>query len=193
MSDYHQPDFYRFNQDSLQLVKFVSSVVHSAERILDLGAGSGVIGIEIARGLEPKHLTLVEVQEEYRFFLKKNIEEFLPEKIQNELVITSFGKFHSESKWDLIVCNPPYYFPDSGQASPDHRRNTARSFIIDGWEILLGTIQKYLADEGKAFIVLKNDKKVRERITALIPKALNGEWTEWEDLFFLTLSRLDKN
>ena len=47
--DYLQPDFYHFNEDSIQLVRFIkenidNSTEHSA---LEVGAGCGVISCEL--------------------------------------------------------------------------------------------------------------------------------------------------
>lgn len=193
MSDYHQPDFYRFNQDSLLLAQFVMNQMESAGHIIDLGAGCGVLGIELARRLKPKSVTFLEVQSEYGPSLEKNIREFLPSEIPGNILISSFGEFSSEKKWDLIVCNPPYFFPDSGRPSPDSRRNIARSFLIDNWEILLNLISKSLTNEGAAFLVLKKDEVIWKRVMAVIPETLLWEREDAEDVLFLTLSRLDKN
>ncbi len=73
--DYDQPEFYRFNEDSLKLVKWVLLRVSSAQTILDLGAGSGIIGIELSRVLLPSKLTLVEVRQEYSAHLDTNIKK----------------------------------------------------------------------------------------------------------------------
>lgn len=156
--DYSQPDFYRFNQDSLELVKWIINHVASAESILDLGAGSGIIGMELAQKFKPKKLTLVEVQREYEVHLQKNAERFVPVETQTSIVIESFSQFSPSTKFDLIVCNPPYYLPGRGEVSPDPARAIARSFIVDRWEILLKKVSEVMSEKGKCFFVLKKDE-----------------------------------
>lgn len=191
---YSQPDFYRFNEDSIKLVKWLQArelVVHS---ILDLGAGSGVIGIELARTLEPQHLTLVELQAEFRPHLESNCQDFLPKAIKASILITSFFDFKPEQKFDLIVCNPPYYLPGKGELSKDPNRALARSFLIDSWNILLLKISGALSIHGNGFIVLKQDISLFKSIsTDALKLDLVVEKHNVGSIMILKLFRLNKN
>jgi tRNA1Val (adenine37-N6)-methyltransferase len=164
MNDYAQPDFYRFNEDSILLVKFILSKVSKISSILDMGAGSGVMGIELSNILFPSRLVLIEAQEEWKPFLEKNLNFFLKSEIQSEIIISTFGQWTPDSVFDLIVCNPPYYLPGRGVRSPDSRRDIARSFVIDGWDILLNKISKVLADNGHGFIVVRRDEGILKEL-----------------------------
>lgn len=165
MSDYRQPDFYRFNEDSLKLVKFISSKIIKADSILDLGAGSGVIGIELSNMLKPELLTCIEVQRDWDEYLSCNLENILSKEVRSEIIYSSFGELNTDKKYDLIVCNPPYYLPGHGQPSKDIRKNTARSFVVDDWNILLKAISLTLTDQGKAFLVVKNDERILAKVS----------------------------
>jgi tRNA1Val (adenine37-N6)-methyltransferase len=190
MNDYLQPDFYRFNQDSLKLVEWVFSRIKKANKILDLGAGSGIIGIELANKLSAQQLTLVELQNDFLPYLEKNIKFQLKGGTQAEVLISSFGDWPPRRTFDLIVCNPPYYLPGHGQPSEDQRRGIARTFLTDHWEILLSRIEESLTPEGKACLVIKND----ERILKLINHTyLRSEFylDEVGELVFVELSRLN--
>lgn len=153
IEDYSQPDFYRFNQDSTALINWITKSQTSFSSILDLGAGSGILGIELARLMKIEKVCLVEAQAEYLDHLKKNAEMFL-DQADVDIQITTFGEFPSQA-FDLIVCNPPYYLPGKGELPADPRRAIARSFILDSWEILLRKIEECLS--GRCFIVLKKD------------------------------------
>jgi tRNA1(Val) A37 N6-methylase TrmN6 len=192
MSDYLQPDFYRFNQDSLELVKWVASRVKKANSILDLGAGSGIIGIELANLLAPSQLTLLELQKDYLPHIQDNIKHQLKVEIQTEVVISSFGEWHPLKTYDVIVCNPPYYLPGQGQPSEDQRRGMARTFLIDHWEVLFLRMEESMEEGGAVYLVIKND----ERILKLIKKAQFKSQTflnETGQLLFVELSRLNIN
>lgn len=193
MTDYSQPDFYRFNEDSLKLVEKVKSKTETVERILDLGAGCGVIGIELAVHFSPRILTLVEVQEEYRECLKKNLELFLPgPDIKTQVEISSFSNWSPQTSYDLIVCNPPYYLPGHGQKNKDERRGRARSFYIDDWRTLLQKIDEALSPDGRCFLVVKDDQRIIEEIDKSLTH-LKEEVFKEGDLLFIELTRLNKN
>ncbi|MCM2351146.1 MAG: methyltransferase [Bacteriovoracaceae bacterium] len=190
MIDYSQPDFYRFNEDSLKLVSWVKQKVLKASHLLDLGAGSGVIGIELANILRPQQLTLVEAQEDYEPHLRMNVGTQLNETQPAEIVLTSFGNWHPSISYDLIVCNPPYFLPGHGEAYKDSRREKARAFVLDNWPILLTAIENSLSPEGKAFIVIKNNKTILKEI-AKHQSRLSCEIHEQGSLVFLELTRLN--
>jgi len=189
MNDYHQPDFYRFNQDSIKLVNRIIKSITSAKCILDMGAGSGIIGIELARILKSSELDLLEVQPEYLPFLEKNVSEQLLTETKAKIVISSFGEWKPSKEYDLIVCNPPYFLPAQGEPSKDERRNIARSFVKDSWAILLKKMEDSLAPEGRAFIVVKEDPKVISEIKKFV--SLNMKLTQEGKLVFIQLSRLN--
>ena len=192
--DYQQPRFYRFNEDSIRLVKWIIEKKIKPHKILDLGAGCGVIGIELARALNPEVLTLVDVQTVFLTFMKKNCQFFVPSSTQYSIHINSYSNFSPLFKYDLIVCNPPYYLPGRGEVSKDANRALARTFLLDSWPILLKTISESLADDGRAFIVLKNDKSILLEISRLVFQYnLSLEPNQRDSIMILELFRLNKN
>lgn len=193
-NDYLQPDFYRFNQDSVQLVHWIRTSITNAESIIDLGAGCGVIGIELSRILKPNKLTFLELQKEFEPYLTHNAQEFLPQGLKYEIVINSFSRFVTSEKYDLIVCNPPYYLPGHGETAKNKNRAIARSFITDSWKILMKTFSELLTIQGSGYIVLKADQKLYEMvlIEAKVAK-LSLKMHELGTLIVLELFRLDKN
>jgi tRNA1(Val) A37 N6-methylase TrmN6 len=194
MSKYSQPDFYRFNEDSINLVKWIQSTGIKPNRILDLGAGSGVLGIELALLLNPQELTFVEVQEEFKSHLETNCRCFLPNSLPHSIIMKSFLDFKSDQGFDLIVCNPPYYLPGNGELPQDPNRAIARTFLIDSWPILLKTISDSINAEGKGFIVLKEDKALLESISQYSHQFdLDVKKNEVGSIMILELFRLNKN
>ncbi len=162
MSTYAEPDFYRLNEDSLRLVEFVTRAIGSLRpiRILDLGAGSGVIGIELANAILPLELTLVEVQPEWEPYLALNIAQVLRTTVSANVHISAFSDWKPAVAYDLIVSNPPYFLPGHGRPASDPRRELCRSFIRDGWAVFLKAIERSLASEGSAFLVVRNDVRI---------------------------------
>lgn len=189
MSDYLQPDFYRFNEDSLKLVKWVKTQEKEISRIADLGAGSGVIGIELARTFRPQGLLLLELQDCFAPFLRENCSLFLPEETRPEILISSFGAWMPKSDFDVIVCNPPYYLPGRGEASQNKERQLCRSFEQDGWEELISAIRRGLSPAGTAYLVMKSDKHVLAIVKSEVKKMnLQVEIREEKALSLLKIS-----
>ena len=194
MSNYSQPDFYRFNEDSINLINWIQATGIKPNRILDLGAGSGVLGIELALLLNPQELTFVEVQEEFKSHLITNCRRFLSNSIEHSIIIKSFLDFKTDQKFDLIVCNPPYYLPGNGELPQDPKRAIARTFLIDSWPILLKTISDSMNAEGKGFIVLKKDKVLFESISQDSHQFdLDLKKNDVGSIMILELFRLNKN
>lgn len=166
--DYLQPDFYRFNQDSLALVKWIVARNNSAEWVADLGAGCGVIGIELARHLKPKHLQLVEWQPEFHPYLTHNLAKFLPVATQGLITISSYGQWQPPEKFDLIAANPPYYLPGKGEPSSHLQRQICRSFIHENWDELIKAMALSLKPQGRGYLVIKD----RSEILTMAEKAI---------------------
>lgn len=152
MTDYYQPDFYRFNEDSLMLVKKIISHNLKPRNILDIGAGSGIIGMELALKLTIPMAHFLELQTEWKSFVEKNADEFL-RGIETRFIWSSVGNWSPDMKYDLIVSNPPYYLPEKNRVSPDPVRARCRSFMEDDWNILFRKSASALAPGGKAFFV----------------------------------------
>lgn len=185
-SDYSQPEFYRFNEDSLKLVKWIQSRIPSAVHILDLGAGSGVMGIELANFYGPESLTLLEMQEDFLPHLQENLATQLKVKTNPLVVMSTFGEWHPEKKFDLIVSNPPYFLPGHGHPSTDKLKHLARTFVYDNWDVLINLIQSSLSNDGKAFLVLKKNDLIMSKLKKFTIHYDHG-------LCFVELSGLNKN
>ena len=179
MTDYDQPEFYRFNQDSLALVRFILKTDISPKSLLDIGAGCGVIGLELALKLKPLELTLLELQTEFQPYLEKNTSQFQDLETLVSIAISSIGSWVSNKKFDLIACNPPYYLPRHGKDSDDPRRDLCRSFKQDGWEVLVEKIFQCLDPHGRAFLVIKNDSVLMKSCEKAVAK------TQLEKIFHI--------
>ncbi len=165
MSDYQQPEFYRFNEDSLLLVKEIASENPKGMSLLDIGAGSGIIGIELANRLHIPLVHFLELQKEWEPYLTANIREQL-KYAQSEIFWSSLGEWNPKMKYDLIVGNPPYYLPGRGKLSPDAVRGKCRMFLKDSWKVLLEKASLSLTPNGNAwFVTLKENQNYIEKMT----------------------------
>lgn len=75
-----------------------------AAKILDLCAGSGCVGIAIAKNSGAKGVAVEKYEEAYTF-LEKNIKRH---SVEITPVLADILEFKTNDKFDLIVANPPY-------------------------------------------------------------------------------------
>jgi len=177
---YSQPEDYHFSLDSIEMPWEIA--LHLRERILedgkekkqspsdylknsirrwkilDLCAGCGVLGFEMNFHLPAiQNIDFVEVQDVYRSHFESN-----KEKVQNsgefqflnmnydDLLIPEYAK-----KYQLILCNPPYFKVEQGKQSPSEFKNRCRFFIDSTFEKLVASIDHTLSDDGEAYLLLR--------------------------------------
>ena len=122
---------YCYNSDSLFLWNFIMPHLHNGDKVLEIGSGSGIIGLLCARD---KHITLyqVEKQKEYALLNVKNAQvnninsrvfhadcldllesqNFLQDYNRSLLHYNSnqaFDSIPSQHYFDCIIANPPFY------------------------------------------------------------------------------------
>lgn len=192
MSDYLQPSFYRFNEDSIKLINFVREHVNQASTILDIGAGSGIIGIELFKSYQSDFVTFLELQGEWLTYLEHNIKSHHIPLGHFNVIISSLGEWQTEQKFDLIVSNPPYYLSGHGEQSSDLRRHLSRTFEVDGWEVLLKKISILLKRKGLAFVISRKNSHINKIIKSF-EKNINFEFFEFDQNWIVKLTRLQVN
>lgn len=144
---------YRFSVDALLLYSFVN--VRHVSEIADLGAGSGVIGLLLARRYEKAKVLLVELQEGLYRLAKKNIAlNGLGARVEAMLADVSLAvdKIGGAS-FDLIVSNPPFRKPTTGRISLGEERAVARHEIRLRLPDLTEAASRLLRAKGRFFII----------------------------------------
>lgn len=158
--DYLQPKFYRFSEDSLWLANVASSSVKRAPlTLLDIGAGSGVVGIEAANRIPSvKLLTLLEPQKEFLPYLSAN-EQMLEGSLRVEVKRSRVEDFKSPEPYDLVLSNPPYFNLDSARKSPDKNKAMCRSFIESSLVEFVRQTARLTSLKGEAFILARESNE----------------------------------
>lgn len=118
----YQPDSgYCYNSDSLFLYDFIDSFKPRG-RMLDVGAGSGVVGLLVARDNPKVELEAVEKQSAFAQYAVKNAEV---NAISYRMHQGDFLALKDNQGFDYIVSNPPFYH-EGADRSEDEMRHTAR-------------------------------------------------------------------
>lgn len=115
---FYQPlDGYCYNSDTIFLYHFIKQFAPKG-RLLDVGSGSGVLGILLAKQF-PIALHAIEVQEKMAHFTRLNAKV-------NQLDITlkegDFLQTAWEEKFDFIVSNPPFYHSNVIKSTKENLR-----------------------------------------------------------------------
>ncbi len=143
---------FRFTLDSLLLADFCC--IKPRDRVLEPGAGTGVISLLLARKFPKVRFVADEVEPGAYELLLRNIEDNgLMKNIvpMNTDLLNLHGSLPPQS-FDVIVANPPYTKVGAGRKSPLPNRHLARqspTATIDAWLDL----KNLLKNKGRYFLV----------------------------------------
>lgn len=187
--NYTQPDEYHFSHDSVFLARYVFEWIQKNPNFqlssaADICAGCGVIGLDLLIHLKnshsqlPKAIDFIEVQDVYRSYFQSNRSEALKQIDTNlslQFLCQNYSDLVSENaqnKYDLIVCNPPYFQIQQGKQSPSEFKNRCRFYIDSDFETLLQAIWFSLTPQGAAFVLLRSlqDHKINYDLNSLSKK-----------------------
>ena len=144
---------YRFSIDALLLAHFVT--VRAGDRIVDLGSGSGVVGLALAAlnstvnvtGLELQAAMAERARRSARWNRMESRVRMLHADIRRSPQLPEAGSF------DIAVCNPPYRLPGSGRISAGDERRIARHELNGGLADFLGAAARLVRNKGRAGVV----------------------------------------
>jgi len=126
--------------------------VSNANKILDIGSGSGIIAMMLAQRTKAK-IEGVEINEKSYLQAEKNVGN---SNWQNRIKFfhKSFQEFYknTKTKYDLIVSNPPYF--SNSLKTPNQSRTIARHNDLLSYEEIIIGVKKILKQDGKFYLIL---------------------------------------
>ena len=102
---YQPQSGYCYNSDSVFLYDFISSFKPHA-KVLDIGAGCGIVGLLVARDNPKVDLEAVEKQDAFVEYATHNARV---NKINYKLHKSDFLDLEVDEKYNYIISNPPFY------------------------------------------------------------------------------------
>src|SRR5690554_5393184 len=116
--------------------------VGGAKTILDVGCGTGLLSLMLAQKSNAR-ITAVEIEQNAFEEAKLNI-SISPWSNQIELIHSDFEQFDTKNKFDIIICNTPFF---KGKAE-HNSRSTARQNIFLPFDLLILKSAELLANKG---------------------------------------------
>ena len=149
---------YRFSVDSILLARFVS--VHPCDRVLELGAGSGVVSLAIAALHQPREIVAIEIQPELVAMIVRGAQL---NGFRSLLAVEADLRKIKHAKvpvngFDVVVANPPYRKQNSGRESPNENRRVARSETTSTLEDFVAAAARHARGGGRAAFVFVADR-----------------------------------
>jgi tRNA1Val (adenine37-N6)-methyltransferase len=162
---------YRFAIDAILLGNFVR--VRRSDRVLDLGAGCGVIAALIAYAQGPREVAAVELQPELAKLAARNTEV---NQLHNLFVLQADLRAPriaglAPGSFDWVVANPPYRAGGAGRESPEPSRRLARGASGATLRDFLTAAARYTTNGGRVAIVF-TAARMAELMTELRARSL---------------------
>jgi len=145
---------YRFSLDAILLAHF-SCLHQRADSIIELGTGSGVIPLILARRFKEAAIVGVEVQETLAELAQKNV-------IINGLIdritivkgdLRALKEKYSPSSFDLVLSNPPFYPAEAGRVNPGSERAIARHELVGTLPDIVKIASYLLKPKGRLIMI----------------------------------------
>lgn len=141
---------YRYSLDPLLLARFCGQTPPGG-RIIDLGAGCGIIALVLARINPEATVVAVENNPEMAVLAERNIQHNDlggRVSVQGEDVI-NLRKSCPDSTFDLVVSNPPFRPGGSGRISPRAGRDVARHETTAGLADFIAAAKYLVKPSGR--------------------------------------------
>ena len=154
---------FRFTLDSLLLADFCR--IKSHDRVLEPGAGTGIVSLLLARKFPRARIIADEVEPRAYELLRLNIEANGLSGSITPLAqdIAALGGTLEREAFDAIVANPPYTRVGTGKTSPSNERQIARQDQTAALPLWLD-LHSLLKSKGRYLLVFPAD-----RVAELIP------------------------
>jgi tRNA1Val (adenine37-N6)-methyltransferase len=167
---------FRFTIDPILLAGFAQS--KAGENWIDLGCGSGVLPLLLARREAGLQITGVEIDSASAERARRNV---LLNKLEQQINIIhgdlrALRQTHGAQSCDVIITNPPYRRPENGRISAGADRAIARHELHGSLDDFLDA-SRYLLKNGGRFYAIYLAERLPEllakmSVTKIEPKRL---------------------
>ncbi len=150
-----------FGIDSILLSDYAKKIRNDCT-VIDIGTGTGIIALLLAKKTKLKKIYGIEIQEEVANMAKRSVDlNGLNDKIEivNEDINNIFSILE-KNKYDVIVTNPPYKKAETGVKSLDRKQLISRHEVKCTLEDVIEKSSKLLKDKGEFYMVHRAERLV---------------------------------
>lgn len=168
---YQDTEAFNFSIDSVLIARFLLENISNDNEILDIGTGNAVIPLIIQTEIK-NQIIAFEIQKESYELAKENVSYNKVETVN--LInddIKNIDKYNF-TKFDNIICNPPFFKKGSGRESLNTKRNIARYEEELDLETLLSIVKNHMSLRGSFYLVHRTNR-LNELLTLLKKKDLS--------------------
>ena len=143
----------------------------AAERILDIGTGTGLIALMIAQKNSSAQIDAIEIDPDAFREAVLNVQQS-PWSKRIQIELSAFQDFivQSDRKYDLIVSNPPFFAKDGLKAHAQNRAQARHSNSLP-LEVLISGAANMLTETGRIALILPV-KSLQETQQLCVPNKL---------------------
>lgn len=147
---------YRFTTDAVLLANFCKEM--QGKSCVELGAGSGVISLLLAKKKRPAHIVAVEIQPQLADMMSRSVAlNGLQDTV--EVVCDDLKNAHLHVRdADVVVCNPPYRRIGSGEMQLQPNLAICRHEIKCTLRDVVASAAKVLNNRGSFYLVHQSDR-----------------------------------
>ncbi len=134
---------------------FIRKKEYNRPRIADLGVGSGVISVTMAKELNDCEILALDISEEALNVARRNAADLGADYKITFLQSDYFADVTGQERFDLILANPPYISDDEYKDLPPEVLSDPQVALTSGSEglnavkIILNEAPEYLAEGGR--------------------------------------------
>lgn len=191
-------DGFCFGMDSVLLSDFAKEIKKNSS-ILDMGTGTGILGILLSAKTQDTKITGVEIQPEVAQMAQRSVELNQLEERINILCedIKKLKEIYEAGSFDAIVTNPPYKKKGTGGMNENEAKLISRHEITASLEDFISIASYLLKDQGSIYMVHRPERladiMVNLRKYKLEPKVIKFVYPNQEKEPNLILMKATKN
>ena len=143
----------RFETEELveKTINYINKYFTNPVDIIDLGTGSGVIGLTLEKKISTNSVDLIDISKEALEVTHKNCE--LLNSKANIILSNMFENVPVDNKYDIVISNPPY-IKDDEEIEEIVRNNEPHQALyggvdgLDFYKQILGSVKKHLKERS---------------------------------------------
>ena len=150
-----------FGIDSIILSEFAKKIKNNSD-VVDLGTGTGILGILLCQKTKLKSIVGVEIQKEVSDMANRSIKL---NKLENKFKIINSNindlfknKLLEKNKYDAIIMNPPYKELGTGIINLDEKKLISRHEVKASLFDFIKVSSQLLKDKGELYMVHKPER-----------------------------------